>query len=407
MKKLFLAVLLVTLFTTTQAQTVSPNDAVTLPSAPITNAIVSVYGLIDVGYIGTNYTGTNAGIKTSQTQSFIGQSAQSASRLGFKGTEDLGGGTKAFFTIETTLNPVNGTLIPGTNRQTFIGISQSGYGKIAFGTQFTGIFKAVSATDAGNLNDMVGDVINATSVQAFGNPGAAPFSDPTGNAGSSGAYTVRTANTVSIDTERFNGFSGNGFYALNNQTNTQTNATTGGTANYNGFGLGANYVWNKLYVTANYQALKSLLTAATLTTPQPTLWTAAAGGINTQDNQKYLAATYDFTVVKGYLQWINRKAVDTLNTNYFSNRTAQQIGVRGYITPAVEGWAQAGNGKVTAFGSSQPTANFVGYQTGANYWLSKRTNLYVIYGQTKTSGVSASASAVSASNYAAGLRTVF
>ena len=407
MKKLSLAVLLATLFTTTQAQTVSPSDAVTLPSAPITNATVSVYGLLDVGYIGTNYKGTSAGINTSQTQSFIGQSAQSPSRLGFKGTEDLGGGTKAFFTIETGLNPVSGTLIPGNNRQAFAGLSQNGYGKIAFGTQFTGIFRAVSVTDAGDFNDLAGDVINASYVQAYGNPGLAPLTDTAGNSGATGAYTVRTTNTVSVDSERFNGFQANGFYALNNQTNTRTNATTGGTANFNGFGLGANYVWDKLYVTANYQALKSLITAATLTTPAPTLWTAAAGGVNTQDNQKYLAATYDFGVVKGYLQWINRKAVDTLNTNYFTNRTAQQIGVRGYVTPTVEAFVQAGNGKVSAFGANQPTANFVGFQTGANYWLSKRSNLYVIYGQTQTSGVSVSAPAVGISNYAAGIRTVF
>ena len=128
--------------------------------------------------------------------------------------------------------------------------------------------------------------------------------------------------------------------------------------------------------------------------------------ISYRRNTPYRLRFSDFGIVKGYAQWINRKAVDTLNTNYFANRTAQQVGVRGYITPVVEGWAQVGNGKVSAFGANQPTANFVGYQAGANYWLSKRTNLYAIYGQNQTSSTSTVAG-VSASNYAAGVRHTF
>jgi predicted porin len=361
---------------------------------------------LDVGYIGTNYKGTGTNTKVDQSQSFLGQSAQSPSRFGIKGTEDLGGGTSVFFLVETGLNPNQATASTWNNRQSYLGLKQVGLGQIAVGTQYTGMFRAVAVTDAGQINDMIGDVISATNVQAFGNPGSGPYADAAGTSGGTGGCTTRTSNTVSFDSEQFAGVKVNGFYALNNQSQTQTNATTGGKTNYNGFGLGANYTWNKLYVTANYQALKSLISAATLTTPQPTLWTAASGGVNTQDNQKYVAATYDFGIVKGYAQWINRKAVDTLNTNYFANRTAQQVGVRGYITPVVEGWAQVGNGKVSAFGANQPTANFVGYQAGANYWLSKRTNLYAIYGQNQTSSTSTVAG-VSASNYAAGVRHTF
>ena len=124
-------------------------------------------------------------------------------------------------------------------------------------------------------------------------------------------------------------------------------------------------------------------------------------------NQTYVAATYDFGILKAYAQWINRKAVDTLNTNYFANRTAQQIGVRGNFTSNIDGWASIGNGKVSAFGASQPTANFTGFQLGSNYYLSKRTNLYAIYGKNQTSSVSASLGAVSGSNYAVGVRHTF
>jgi len=58
---------------------------------------VTVYGILDVGYVGTNEKDTIAGTTTKQQVSGFGQSAQQSSRLGFRGTEDLGGGMRAFF----------------------------------------------------------------------------------------------------------------------------------------------------------------------------------------------------------------------------------------------------------------------------------------------------------------------
>ena len=137
------------------------------------------------------------------------------------------------------------------------------------------------------------------------------------------------------------------------------------------------------------------------------MWTPASGGTNTQDNQTYVGATYDFGIVKTYAQWVNRKAASTINTSYTAERTAQQIGVRGNITAVIDAWASVGNGRVSAFGASQPSANFTGFQLGSNYYLSKRTNLYAIYGQQQTSSVSANVGSVSASNYALGVRHTF
>jgi len=384
MKKLLLAALLTAGFATAQAQ-----------------SSVSIYGILDVGVMGTNYKGSAAGASTTQQQTFIGQSAESTSRLGFRGTEDLGGGRSALFVVETGLNPTNGTVITGNNRQSFVGIKQNGLGQVTFGTQYTPVFTAVQASGANQTNNMIGDVIYATNLQAGGgNPGNGTYANPSSSAGTSDSLTVRTSNTMQIATEKFAGFGAKAMLTANN-----TSTGTGDT-NYTGWGLGADYTWNKLYVTAVYQGLKSQ-NPGTLTNPVPALWTSATGGVNTQDNQKYVGASYDFGILKGYAQWINRKAIDTLNTNYFANRTAQQIGVRGNFTPSIEGWASVGNGKVSAFGLSQPTANFTGYQAGANYYLSKRTNLYAIYGQNKTSSVSASLGALSGSNYAVGVRHTF
>ena len=132
-------------------------------------------------------------------------------------------------------------------------------------------------------------------------------------------------------------------------------------------------------------------------------------GTNVKDNQYYVAATYDFGILKAYAQYINRKVTAQQDTGYYAKRTGEQIGVRSFITPTIEAWAQGGLGKMTAFGSANPAANLTSWQIGSNYYLSKRTNLYAIYGQQLNSNGAASGVTTSsgASNYAVGVRHTF
>jgi predicted porin len=62
-----------------------------------------------------------------------------ASRLGFKGSEDLGGGLSAFFGLETALGVDTGAAGGGSsyfNRGSFVGIGSSTYGKLSLGRQW-------------------------------------------------------------------------------------------------------------------------------------------------------------------------------------------------------------------------------------------------------------------------------
>ena len=385
MKKLLLALLAVTGIGAAQAQ-----------------SSVTMYGLLDVGYTGISERLSTpvTGVQKAQTNKF-GQSAESASRLGFKGSEDLGSGTSAFFTAEFQLYPQdqnlsgnnqyryegsNGGLV---NRQTFLGVRQAGLGQAAVGTQFTPVYNAVASTDPGAMNNVVGSVINA----ANGTDGV-----------SNNSFTTRSSNALTFKTDSFKGFSAGGMFAQNNQNTTQNGPYyQGGRNNQGGYGLNADYTWNKLFATLAYQSFK---------TQQPTDYSVPAVGVygntdsvNAKDTQTYAAATYDFGILKAYANWISRNATSTLNSADFAKRQGQQIGVRAYITPRVEGWASVGNGKVTAFGANQPTANFVGYQLGSNYYLSKRTNLYAIFGSNQTS--STSQGAAGANQYAMGVRHTF
>jgi len=395
---------------------------------------VTVYGLMDLGYVGynTRQSGQGAGGNTvnKTTGNAFSSSAESTSRLGFKGTEDLGGGASAFFTVELGLTPNNNQSVntgSTQNRQAFVGLKKNGIGQFALGTQYTLIHNAVAATDPGQANNVAGNLVYPAITEGDG--GA---DNSTGT-----AYTVRTNNQLSLNSETFYGFQGNAMVVMNNKNSNQTvvpgaantTVTTGGINNQNGWGLGLNYTFKNFYATANYQALTSKQSAQTDTANglyvPGTAGFPAAGyakggtvtGTNVQDNQWYIAATYDFGILKAYAQYINRKVSAQQVNSYYLSRSAEQIGVRSFITPTIEAWVSGGLGRYTGYGSN--AANMTAWQIGSNYWLSKRTNLYAIYGQAGTSNASqptaisgaaaASTNPVSSnvSNYAIGVRHTF
>ena len=411
---------------------------------------VTVYGLLDFGYVGYNTRNANGPALTSTGQTTPGaalsgtvnkttgnafsSSAESTSRLGFKGTEDLGGGTSAFFTVELGLTP-NGQQAVNSgatqNRQTFVGLKKNGIGQFALGTQYTIVHNAVAATDPGQANNIAGNLIYPALTEGVGS-----------NENSTGAaYTVRTNNQLSLNSDTFAGFKANAMLVANNKNQNETitvsgatSTTSGGLNNQNGWGLGVDYTWNKLYATANYQAMTSKQTTQTTVSTGTTLagvlpvgapavgyaGGSSAPGTNVQDNQWYVAATYDFGILKAYAQYINRKVSAQQNNSYYLNRSAEQIGVRSYITPTIEAWASGGLGRYTGYGSN--AANLTAWQIGSNYWLSKRTNLYAIYGQAGTSNtvyattytnssgagrLNGNPTSANISNYAVGVRHTF
>ena len=381
---------------------------------------VTVYGILDVGYVGGNERAAPAtGNVAKQTWSTIGASAESTSRLGFRGNEDLGGGTRAFFTLETEITPQNGTYTNNRTRAAFVGLGQKGMGQVAIGTQNTVITDAMSPTITGQFNNMTGSMLFATRTGgATTNGGSTAFASSSSINGNTDAFTFRAGNTIKVTSDRFAGFQANAMYLLNSTNTTNTGATGTGENNQSGWGLGLNYQWQKLIVTGAYMSLKAVQNNSTTVTPftQAGLGTTYSatgtnGGSNVQDNQAYVGATYDFGILKAYAGWLSRKVTSQVNTNQYAQRTAQEIGVRGNLTKTIEGWASVGNGRFTAYGAGEPTANINGFQLGSNYWLSKRTNLYAMYGQSATSNSSriAGGSPVSfnTNNYAVGVRHTF
>jgi len=69
---------------------------------------VTVYGILDGGFQGVTQ---RAGSTKTNITRFNGEGAESTSRLGFRGTEDLGGGTRAFFYSGVCLSPDSVSII--------------------------------------------------------------------------------------------------------------------------------------------------------------------------------------------------------------------------------------------------------------------------------------------------------
>lgn len=98
---------------------------------------VTLYGLIDA----------NLGKDLGSAQKRMGQGA--SSRLGFRGVEDLGGGSAAFFQMENRFFPYNGTINGGGavngspvtlwQARSYVGL-RGGWGEVRLGREYNGAF---------------------------------------------------------------------------------------------------------------------------------------------------------------------------------------------------------------------------------------------------------------------------
>ena len=103
-----------------------------------------MYGVADTGIERV----TNVGVAGSVTR-MPGLTGLVPSRFGFRGVEDLGGGLKALFTLESGFNLDDGTIGQGGRmfgRQAFVGVSGP-WGAITVGRQYTMNFWALGEAD--------------------------------------------------------------------------------------------------------------------------------------------------------------------------------------------------------------------------------------------------------------------
>ncbi len=120
-------------------------------SSSFAQSSITLYGILDTGveYI------SHAGIGNNRLVRMPGITGELPSRWGIRGSEDLGGGMKAVFTLENGFNVRDGSVNQGGRffgRQAFVGLDTP-YGVLTFGRQYTMSFWALidSAVTAVNI----------------------------------------------------------------------------------------------------------------------------------------------------------------------------------------------------------------------------------------------------------------
>ncbi|GJG94210.1 porin [Cupriavidus pauculus] len=114
---------------------------------------VTLYGVADInveyvnhlGAVPTAANGFNPGPSNNAYR--MNSGGMAGSRWGMRGTEDLGGGLKGLFVLESGFNLDSGTMQQSGRlfgRQAFVGVQKAAIGQISLGRQYTSMFEALA-----------------------------------------------------------------------------------------------------------------------------------------------------------------------------------------------------------------------------------------------------------------------
>lgn len=120
---------------------------------------ITVYGIVDVAAVHlTHHVGS--------TDTYMRSGPKDGSRLGFRGTEDLGNGINALFVLEAGYNVDDGTAGQSGslfNRAAYVGLSSKSFGTVTVGRQYAPYFEYLSPLGpvppvTGSAGDHPGDI---------------------------------------------------------------------------------------------------------------------------------------------------------------------------------------------------------------------------------------------------------
>ena len=308
--------------------------------AAVAQSALTIYGIADAGLV--REAGGAAG-----SISKVSSGVASASRLGFRGSEALGGGMAAIFTLESGIKLDTGELDSGNlfNRQAFVGI-KSAAGTLTLGRQYTPYHATLSS-----VADPFGGGMAGTSKNLFPDSGS----------------NVRTSNTLMYAMPATHGVTAELAYSAGEQVSSsagrQLGAAIGYAAGKLSVRLALNHKNSDIAAAPGVSAVKRSIGRNTL-----------------------LAANYDFGLLKAYIAYgvdrgFNSAPLGNANNPYGGTRPSASLdgaelllGVAAHVADGTLLFSLMGKDDKTAF-NQDARAWGLGYL----YPLSKRTTLYGAY----------------------------
>lgn len=393
---------------------------------------VTIFGVLDATV--TRLTATGAGSATIMD----GGGRNASSRLGFRGTEDLGGGLSAAFWLEAGVNADNGTgsntTINNTsagdrvtfnssganmvnpqstlgarqgltfNRASTVSLISKDLGEVRLGRDYNPAFWNYTVYDpfgtvgAGSALNVIGGPLAPVGVQAFP-PGAAyPM--------------VRASNSIGWLSQNMNGFRAQLQYALSEQptncvtplTNFNGNSCWGASGDGKLIGTRLSYNQGPLSAALAYSKTSYGDVASAGGTLEALVGTtaanlASAGAYRGSYTQTNLGAAYDMGVARLMAQY----GTQTQSASGAANGKKLTNYMLGAVVPmgALSLKASYNTAKRADATGVVAAANEIGSKTtqmaiGAQYDLSKRTALYTTYSSNKLTAGATTAGALRA-----------
>jgi predicted porin len=340
------------------------NSAALVPGIASAQSAVTLYGALDEGIDYVNNSGGEYLVRM-RDGTYDGMYG---SRWGLKGEEDLGGGLKALFKLESGFSIENGQSRQGGRlfgRQAYVGIADQRFGTVTLGRQYDSVVDYIQPVAASG--QFGGPFLHAGDI------------DNTDN-------SFRVDNAIKYASPSIAGLTFGGMYSFTN-TNAPGRGTTGM------WSVGANYTYSGLNLAGAYFYAKNpalLFTDGNFIANTTGTAIGASGPFsyvgNPQSEQIVGAGgSYDFGKATVGLDYTNTKF-------YQANGTSSSVVFENYetwakynITPAaIIGAAYVyTHGKVNYNGDS-PKYHQVGLM--GSYSLSKRTTLYAMGAFQKAAG---------------------
>lgn len=303
---------------------------------------VTVYGIVDMGIVSSSNGASDVAGQANGRKTSLDSGGQSASRIGFKGTEDLGNGLKANFVLENGFSADTGDLATANSlfsRVSTVGLSGN-FGAVNVGRQTTVLKDAHDQIDPFGAAGVLGNV-----ERIFYN-------------GSENLTSHRVSNTIKYTSPSFSGFKAQAAYTFGE--------ARGDNGANRAYGLNLGYANGPLNVQLAYNNKDN----STATFPY------AQG---TKQKATFLGATYDFGMFKLHGAYADTKndltgtAVDQKYRNAMIGASFK-AGAAGTVLASYA----INDTKTTGINNADSKQFAIGY----THDLSKRTNLYTGFART-------------------------